>query len=140
MDLEVTPELTIPAGELRWQFSRSSGPGGQHVNTSDTRAQVSWSPAASAVLTDDQRALLFARLAGRLVGGEVRAVSSEQRSQLQNRESALAKLAAVIAAGLAPEAAPRRPTRRTRGSDRRRLDAKSERSATKRNRQRPPSE
>ena len=92
MDLEVSPALTIPATELGWRFSRSSGPGGQHVNTSDSRVQVSWNIADSAVLTDVQRTLLLTRLDGRLVAGVVTIAASEQRSQLRNREIALAKL------------------------------------------------
>lgn len=137
MDLEVTPELTIPAAELRWRFSRSSGPGGQHVNTSDSRVQLSWSIAASAVLTDEERALLRSRLGHRIVGGTVTVTSSEERSQLRNRQTARDKLADLVAEGLAQEPAPRRPTRPTRGSARRRLDAKAARSATKQQRRRP---
>lgn len=141
MDLEVSPALTIPTGELRWRFSRSSGPGGQHVNTTDSRAELSWNVAASAALTDDQRAMLLARLGRRrLVGGVVTVTASEQRSQLRNREIALAKLAELVAEGLAPEAAPRRPTKPTKGSNRRRLAAKEQRSATKQQRRRPTAE
>jgi ribosome-associated protein len=137
MDLEVTPGLTIPAAELRWRFSRSSGPGGQHVNTSDSRVQLSWNVAESVVLDDDQRAVLLAALSRRLVGGAVTVASSEQRSQLRNRERALENLAGLVADALAPPGAPRRPTRPTRGSARRHLAAKQQRSATKRQRQRP---
>ena len=137
MDLVVSRALTVPAAELVWRFSRSSGPGGQHVNTSDSRVQLSWDVVSSAAVSDDQRALLLARLGGRLVDGVLTVTSSEQRSQLRNRETALAKLAEIVAAALAPDAAPRRPTRRTRGSDRRRLSAKGERSATKQQRRRP---
>jgi ribosome-associated protein len=138
MDLEVTPALTIPAGELVWRFSRSSGPGGQHVNTSDSRVQLSWSVEASPSLSDEQRILLLARLGRSLVGGAVTVSASEQRSQLRNRETALAKLAGLLEAALAPEPAKRRATTRTRGSERRRLAAKEARSETKRQR-RPPS-
>lgn len=137
MDLEVSPELVIPAAELGWRFSRSSGPGGQHVNTSDSRVQLTWDISHSLTLTDDQRTLLLARLSRRLVGGVVTVTSSEQRSQLRNREIALVRLAELVAEGLAPDGPARRPTRRTRGSDRRRLTAKGERSATKRQRRRP---
>lgn len=137
MDLVVSRALTIPAGELTWRFSRSSGPGGQHVNTSDSRVQLSWDVAGSETLTEAQRARLTERLDGRLVAGVLTVSSSEQRSQLRNRETALAKLAGLVSAGLAPDAAARRPTRRTRGSDRRRLAAKGERSATKQQRRRP---
>jgi ribosome-associated protein len=137
MDLLVSPALTIPASELSWRFSRSSGPGGQHVNTSDSRASVSWNIAESAVLSDSQRELLLSRLQRRLINGVVTVTASEQRSQLRNREIALTKLAELVADGLAPEAALRRKTKRTRGSNFRRLDAKKQRSATKQQRQRP---
>lgn len=140
MDLEVSPALTIPASELGWRFSRSSGPGGQHVNTSDSRVELLWNVTESAALTDEQRMLLIARLGRRLIAGVITVTASERRSQLRNREIALAKLADLVATGLAPEAAPRRPTKPTRGSGRRHLAAKQQRSATKRQRQRPSAE
>lgn len=138
MDLVVTPELTIPAAELEWRVSRSSGPGGQHVNTTDTRVALSWNVAGSAVLTDEQRTKLLQRLNNRLVAGAVVVTASEQRSQLRNREIALAKLAEMVADSLAPAPAARRRTKPTRGSKVRRLDAKKQRSATKQLRQKPP--
>jgi len=138
MDLEVSPALTIPASELAWRFSRSSGPGGQHVNTSDSRVQVSWSVADSAVLSDEQRMRLFDRLERRMVNGVVTMAASEQRSQLRNREIALTKLAELVAVALAPDGPSRRATKPTRGSGRRHLAAKQQRSATKQQR-RPPS-
>jgi ribosome-associated protein len=137
MDLEVSRSLTIPASELGWRFSRSSGPGGQHVNTSDSRVELSWNVGESTALSDSQRRRLEARLGGRLVAGVITVSASERRSQLRNREIALAKLADIVAAGLAPDAAPRRRTTPTRGSKLRRLAAKEQRSATKRQRQRP---
>ncbi|MGM1030043.1 MAG: alternative ribosome rescue aminoacyl-tRNA hydrolase ArfB [Actinomycetota bacterium] len=140
MDLEVSTALTIPASELGWRFSRSSGPGGQHVNTSDSRVELVWSVADSAVLSEHQRALLTARLARRLVAGAITVTASERRSQLRNREIALRKLAELVADGLAPEAARRRATRATRGSVRRRLAAKQQRSQTKQQRRRPSGE
>jgi ribosome-associated protein len=140
MDLEVSPALTIPADELRWRFSRSSGPGGQHVNTSDSRVQLGWDVVASAALTETQRVVLRERLGRRLVDGVLTVSASEQRSQLRNRETALVKLADLIAAGLAPAAPDRRPTKRTRGSNRRRLAAKGARSATKQQRRPPAAE
>ena len=140
MDLEVSPALTIPASELGWRFSRSSGPGGQNVNTSDSRVELFWNVADSTALDDDQRMLLLTRLGRRLVGGVITVAASERRSQLRNRVIALAKLADLVAAGLAPDAAPRRPTKPTRGSGRRHLAAKQQRSATKRQRQRPSAE
>lgn len=140
MDLEVSPTLTIPASELGWRFSRSSGPGGQHVNTSDSRVELFWNIAESAALSDDQRLMLVARLGRRLSAGVVTVTASERRSQLRNRELALAKLADLIRVGIAPDAPPRRPTKPTLGSRRRRLAAKGQRSATKQQRQRPPAE
>ncbi|MCU1519030.1 MAG: aminoacyl-tRNA hydrolase [Pseudarthrobacter sp.] len=140
MDLEVSPALTIPTAELGWRFSRSSGPGGQHVNTSDSRVELSWNVGDSAVLSDAQRQMLITRLGPRLVSGVLTVAASERRSQLRNREIALAKLAGLVAAGLAPEAASRKATKPTRGSNRRRLAAKEQRAATKRQRQRPSTE
>lgn len=137
MDLEVTPALSIPASELAWRFSRSSGPGGQHVNTSDSRVELSWDLAGSSALSEQQRERLVDRLGRRLVAGVLTVTASEQRSQLRNREIARRKLAQLVADALAPDAAARRATKRTRGSDRRRLDAKQQRSATKQQRQRP---
>ena len=138
MDLVVSPALTIPAAELTWRFSRSSGPGGQHVNTSDSRVELLWNVAGSAVLTEEQRGMLLGRLQNRLVAGILTVTASEQRSQLRNRETALARLAALVADGLAPAPPKRRRTKPTRGSNYRRLDAKKQRSATKQQRRRPP--
>jgi len=140
MDLEVLPELTIPASELRWRFSRSSGPGGQHVNTSDSRAELSWNVKNSLAVSDSQRLILLSRLGPRLTAGVVTVTASEQRSQLRNREIALAKLADIVAGGLAPAAPGRRATKPTRGSTRRRLVAKKQRSTTKQQRRRPAAE
>ena len=140
MDLEVSPALTIPASELGWRFSRSSGPGGQHVNTSDSRVELFWNVCTSSALSDVQRVRLLTRLEPRLIAGVITVTASEQRSQLRNREIALAKLAGLVAEGIAPEAARRRATKPTRGSNRRRLAAKQQRAATKQQRKRPPAE
>ncbi|WP_374946515.1 alternative ribosome rescue aminoacyl-tRNA hydrolase ArfB [Agreia sp.] len=137
MDLEVTPALTIPASELSWRFSRSSGPGGQHVNTSDSRVQLSWSVADSAVLSDELRARLVGSLDRRLVAGRVTITVSGQRSQLRNRETALERLGELVREALAPPGALRRATKPTRGSARRHLAGKKRRSETKQQRQRP---
>ncbi|MEA9984320.1 MULTISPECIES: alternative ribosome rescue aminoacyl-tRNA hydrolase ArfB [Subtercola] len=140
MDLVVSPALTIPSSEFSWRFSRSSGPGGQHVNTSDSRVELIWNVAGSTALTETQRALLLARLSRRLVAGSVTVIASERRSQLRNRETALARLSDIIVSALAPDAAPRRPTKATRGSKLRRLAAKGQRSETKQHRRRPSAE
>ena len=132
MDLEVTRQLTIPAAELQWKFSRSSGAGGQHVNTSDSRVQLTWSIAESTVLSDEQRQVLLTT-----IGPSITTTVSARRSQLQNRQVALDALGERLRAALAPAGPQRRPTRPTRGSKLRRLTAKSQRSSTKQNRQRP---
>ena len=132
MDLEVTRQLTIPAAELQWKFSRSSGAGGQHVNTSDSRVQLTWSIAESTVLSDEQRQVLLTT-----IGPSITTTVSARRSQLQNRQAALDALGERLRAALAPAGPQRRPTRPTRGSKLRRLTAKSQRSSTKQNRQRP---
>lgn len=137
MDLEVSPALTIPTSELSWRFSRSSGPGGQHVNTSDSRVELSWNVADSAALSDDQRLMLVTRLGRRLIAGVITVTASERRSQLRNREIALAKLSDLVLEGLAPEAAGRRATKPTRSSKRRHRAAKEQRAATKQQRKRP---
>ncbi|WP_028637210.1 alternative ribosome rescue aminoacyl-tRNA hydrolase ArfB [Nocardioides sp. URHA0032] len=118
--------LTIPAAELVERFSRSPGPGGQSVNTADSRVELEYDVAASPVLDDAQRA----RLVGRL-GSPVRVVASEHRSQHRNRVAARERLAERLRAALAPPPPARRPTRPTRGSQRRRLDEKKARGETK---------
>ncbi|MBM6623213.1 aminoacyl-tRNA hydrolase [Micrococcaceae bacterium RIT802] len=140
MDLFVSPQLTIPDSELGWRFSRSSGPGGQHVNTSDSRVELSWNVLDSRVLSDEQRQLLSDRLGPRLVQGALTVSSEEQRSQLRNREIARGKLVGLVASGLAPAGPPRRATKPTKGSKRRRLAAKGRRSDLKQQRRRPSQE
>ena len=137
MDLEVVPDLTIPAAELEWRFSRSSGPGGQHVNTSDSRVQLTWNVVNSIVLSESQREQLISRLGRRLVAGRITVTVSAQRSQLRNRETALVHLGELVRDALAPPAALRRATKPTRGSARRHLAGKKRRSDTKQQRQRP---
>lgn len=140
MDLGVSAQLTIPASELQWKFSRSSGPGGQHVNTSDSRVQLSWNVAESTALDEEQRAVLLAALGRRLVAGAITVTVSQERSQLRNREIALDALAALVREAFEPPAPARRATRPTRGSARRHSAAKQQRSATKQQRRRPTGE
>jgi ribosome-associated protein len=126
--LRVTRSCAIPLSELRWRFSRSGGPGGQHANTADTRAEVIFDVSASTALGPRQRARLLEKL-----GPEVRVVASDERSQARNRELALQRLAARIAGALHVEA-PRRPTRPTKASKERRLADKKRRSERKQSR------
>jgi ribosome-associated protein len=131
-DLPVTSALAIPAEELGWRFSRSGGPGGQGVNTTDSRVELSWDVAGSAALTPMLRDRALERLAGRLVDGVVTITASQFRSQLRNRQAARARLAALIRDAIAPPAPPRRPTRPSNRARQRRLDDKRRRAETKR--------
>lgn len=136
-DLRVPPGpgnprgLVVPAAELTERFSRSSGPGGQGVNTTDSRVQLSWAPATSAALTEAQRGRVVAALASRLVDGVITIDASEHRSQRQNRQAARMRLADGIRQALAPPPPPRRETKPTKGSQRRRLAAKARRADVK---------
>jgi ribosome-associated protein len=134
-DIRISPTVVIPAAELTWRFSRSSGAGGQHVNTTDSRVELTWDLERSAALTARQRALARRRLA--LVDGTLTVSASERRSQLRNREAAMARLAEVVATAIEPPPPPRRTTRPTKAATERRLDAKRRRGDTKRLRQRP---
>jgi ribosome-associated protein len=130
----VTRSVVVPERELRWRFSRSSGPGGQSVNTADSRVELSLDLSTTTALGPVQRARVMARLQRRLVDGVLTVTASEQRSQTQNREAARDRLAKVLASALAPPPPRRRPTRPTRGAVERRLADKKRRSQTKRTR------
>lgn len=134
-DLLITSELSIPESELTERFSRSSGPGGQHVNTTDTRVELSWHIGASEALTDTQRQRLLTRLRPRLVQSVLTISASEFRSQTANRRAARERLAALVREAIAPPPPPRRATRPTRGSKERRLAAKKQRGELKRGRE-----
>jgi ribosome-associated protein len=123
---------TIPPEELTWRFSRSPGPGGQSVNTADTRVELSYDLAASTALPERQKERALAALAGRLVNGVITVTAAENRSQLRNRESASARLAELLTEATAPPPRARRPTKPSRASVERRLADKQRRSETKR--------
>lgn len=131
MPVEVTAALVIPDAELDWKFSASGGPGGQHANRSNTRAELTWSVADSGVLNDATRRTLLHKL-----GPVVRIVSDEHRSQTRNREAAGERLAERIRESLRRER-PRRATKPTAGSRRRRVEAKRRTSQTKKMRRKP---
>ncbi|MFI6856863.1 alternative ribosome rescue aminoacyl-tRNA hydrolase ArfB [Streptomyces sp. NPDC050416] len=126
--------VSLPEAELIWRFSRSSGPGGQHVNTSDSKVELSFDLARTEALPEVWKQRALERLAGRLVDGVVTVRSSEHRSQWRNRETAAVRLAALLAEATAPPPKPRRPTRIPRGINERRLREKKQRSETKRGR------
>lgn len=131
-DLQVRGSVVIPEAELRWRFSRAGGPGGQSVNTTDSRVELCYDLAASAALPPPLKARALQRLAGRLVDGVITVTASERRSQLQNRRAAEDRLVALLLEAIAPPPRPRRPTRPSRGAVARRLEAKRRRGAVKR--------
>jgi ribosome-associated protein len=131
MDLRVNGWLVIPESELSERFSRSSGPGGQSVNTADSRVELSFDVEHSPALPDWARERAMQRLAGRLTGGVLTIAASEQRSQLANRQAARARLAALLSDAVAPPRRPRVPTRPSRASNERRLERKRSRGAIK---------
>ena len=141
-DLHVPPGpglprgLRVPAAELVEQFSHASGPGGQGVNTADTRVQLSLDLGTTTALSDTQRELVLDRLSGKLSGTVLTVTAAEHRSQRRNRTAARQRLAALLRDALVPDPV-RRPTRPTRGSRRRRIEGKRRRSETKQNRRRP---
>src|SRR5690348_3131842 len=130
--------LEIPDHELSWRFSRSSGPGGQSVNTTDSRVELSFDVERSTALPDHLRDRALARLCGRLSGGVLTIAASEYRSQHRNREAAVARLAAVLTDALAPPPKTRKKRRPSRAAQERRLAGKRRRSETKALRRRPP--
>jgi ribosome-associated protein len=133
VSLEVTVRgIIIPPDELSWRFSRSPGPGGQSVNTTDSRAELSFSVADSIALPPVLKERALAALVGRLVGGVLSVTANEHRSQLRNREAAAARMSALLTEATGPPPRPRRPTRPTRASTERRLAEKQRRSQTKR--------
>ena len=130
--LRVTRSIVVPEGDLRWRFSRSSGPGGQSVNTADSRVELSVDVTTTTALGPIQRSRAMERLAGRLVDGVITVTASEHRSQLRNREAALERLAALLADAVAPPPPRRRRTKPSRAAVERRLAAKRRRALTKR--------
>lgn len=133
--LLVTRSFVVPEAELTERFSRSSGPGGQGVNTTDSRVELSYDVAGSPAVPEHLRERVLGRLAGRLVDGVVTVSASEHRSQLRNREAARERLAQLLREAAAPPPPRRRPTRPTLGSKERRLTQKKRRGETKRGRQ-----
>jgi len=135
MSLDVTVGArVIPPEELSWRFSRSAGPGGQSVNTTESRVELSFDLAESAALPPALKERAMRALAGRMSGGTVTVTASEHRSQLRNREAAAARLSALLTEAAAPPPKPRRPTRPSQAARERRLAEKQRRAETKRQR------
>jgi len=133
-DLEVDGDLVVPARALQWRFSRSSGPGGQGVNTADSRVELSVHVPSIPGWPDRLLVTALSRLADRLIDGTLTVAASEYRQQLRNREAARRRLAALLRESVAPAGPPRRPTRPSRGARERRLEDKRRRSRLKRDR------
>jgi len=133
-DLRLGTRWVIPAAELRWRFSRSSGPGGQNVNTTDSRVELLFDLRATAALSAPLRQRALERLGPRLLEGCLVIAASEHRSQWQNRVAAQRRLVELLLEALKPPPPPRRPTKPTRGSVQRRLEVKKQRSAVKQQR------
>jgi ribosome-associated protein len=133
MSLDVTVRgNAIPPDQLSWRFSRSPGPGGQSVNTADTRVELSYDLARSGALPPRLKERALRALASRLTRGVITVTASEYRSQLRNREAAAARLAELLTEATAPPPPSRRPTKPTKASVERRLASKQRRAKTKR--------
>jgi ribosome-associated protein len=130
--LHIRGSVVIPEAELGWRFSRSSGPGGQGVNTTDSRVELSYNVETTTALEPPLKARALERLGSRLVDGVITIAASEFRSQLRNREAAEMRLAQLIREAIAPPPRKRRPTKPSRGAVERRLTAKKQRSDLKR--------
>lgn len=136
-DIHLPYGVTIPGAELEIRATRSSGPGGQSVNTTDSKVELRWAVRTSRALTDAQRQRLTSRLASRLTNDDVLILhSSEHRSQLRNREAIVARFRAIVGEALRP-ARTRRPTAPSRAAKRRRLASKRRRGEVKQLRRRP---
>jgi ribosome-associated protein len=126
--------IELPPAELSWRFSRSSGPGGQSVNTADSRVELSFDLAATSALPPALKERAMRALAGRLTGGVLTITASEHRAQLRNRQAAASRMSTILTAATAPPPAPRRATKPSRSARERRLSAKRHRSEIKRQR------
>ena len=139
MDLTINSRFVIPSKELKWRFSKSSGPGGQSVNKTDSRVELVFDIKRSSVFGPFHKKRLLKRLENRCVNGCLSIVASEERSQYQNRKLAMARLAHLLQEGLRPPAKGRQATKPTRASQKRRVTAKKHRGALKQTRQSKPS-
>jgi ribosome-associated protein len=124
--------LVIPPEELSWRFSRSPGPGGQSVNTTESRVELSFDLAGSEALPPMLKERALAALTGRMSGGVITVTASEHRSQLRNREAAAGRMSALLTGATAPPPKLRRPTKPSRAARERRLADKQRRSEIKR--------
>lgn len=136
MDLIITSRLVIPSRELKWRFSRSSGPGGQKVNKTNTRVEIIFNIEESKVLNDYQKKVLTKKLKTKLVNNCICLAVQEERNQLLNRQIAIIRISSVIRNSLKNSSKIRKATKPSKASQNRRLDSKKKRGELKKNRQR----
>ena len=135
MDLKITKTLVIPSNEIKWRFSRSSGPGGQNVNKIESRVEIIFNLEDSKVLNDYQKAILKKNLKNKIVDNSLRLAVQENRNQLLNRKLALVKLSAIIKNALNKSFKLRKSTKPTKASQNKRVEFKKKRGELKKNRQ-----
>jgi ribosome-associated protein len=135
MDLKITKTLVIPSNEIKWQFSRSSGPGGQNVNKIESRVEIIFNLEDSKILTDYQKAMLKINLKNKLVKNILCLAVQEHRNQLQNRQLALMKLSSIIKDGLNKQFKFRKSTKPSKASQKKRVEFKKKRGELKKSRQ-----
>ena len=136
MDLIITPRLVIPSSELKWRFSRSSGPGGQNVNKTNSRVEIIFNIEKSKALNDYQKLVITKKLKTKLVNNSIRLTVQDQRNQLLNRQLAIVRIVSLIRNSLKNPSKIRKATKPTKASQKRRLDSKKKRGELKKNRQR----
>jgi len=135
MDLKITKTLVIPSNEIKWRFSRSSGPGGQNVNKIESRVEIIFNLEDSKVLNDYQREILKINLKNKLVNNTLRLVVQEHRSQLLNRQLALMKFSSILKNALNKPFKLRKSTQPTKESQEKRVEVKKKRGELKKSRQ-----
>ena len=135
MDLIITSRLVIPSRELKWRFSRSSGPGGQKVNKTNTRVEIIFNIKESKVLNDYQKKVLTRKLKNKLVNNCICLAVQEERNQLLNRQIAIKRISSEIRNSLKNSSKIRKATKPSKASQNRRLDSKKKRGELKKNRQ-----
>ncbi len=135
MDLKITKKLVIPSKEIKWRFSRSSGPGGQNINKIESRVEIIFNLEDSKVLNYYQKAILKNNLKNKLVKNSLQLAVQEHRSQLLNRQLALMKLSSIIKDGLNKPFKFRRSTKPTKASQKKRVELKKKHGELKKNRQ-----
>ena len=135
MDLIITSRLVIPSRELKWRFSRSSGPGGQKVNKTNTRVEIIFNIKESKVLNDYQKKVLTKKLKNKLVNDSICLAVQEERNQLLNRQIAIKRISSEIRNSLKNSSKIRKATKPSKASQNRRLDSKKKRGELKKNRQ-----